>query len=276
MSYPTSNRCPAGSSSSSSSSPTRHYSSYHDDDKHHNHDTDNDKAPLIHKQPPPSPTPSVATTVTSTATGLSSSSPSTTDASTSSPATSDLLTSWEMLKLCIPVIPSQLGWAVGEALLIPYLMSLGLAETTANAIWLVNPLVGFFVQPWIGAWSDRCKGRWGRRRPFLFAFHFGIMAGLLMIGFAPELHGLLFPGVEAFDGRGKASGTLLLLIFTGCVLMELSNDLLTIPSRALLNDNLPEEQIEQGNAWYDTSHSADRHPHTPLIQRSRLTANRCP
>ena len=200
------------------------------------------------RPPPPS-----ATTVTSTA-GLSSSSPSTTDASASA-SSSDLLTSWEMLKLCIPVIPSQLGWAVGEALLIPYLMSLGLEETTANAIWLVNPLVGFFVQPYIGAWSDRYKGPWGRRRPFLFAFHFGIVAGLLMIGFAPELHQLLFPSVEPFDDESKASGTLLLLIFTGCVLMELSNDLLTIPSRALLNDNLPEEQIDQGNAWFSAMNS---------------------
>ena len=239
MSYQTTNRLTP--QAAGSSSPARHSAHNHDDGS----STDNDQAPLISKY---SPTPSVATTVTSS-TGLSSSSPSTTDASAS--AASDLLSSWEMLKLCIPVIPSQLGWAVGEALLIPYLMSLGLEETTANAIWLVNPLVGFFVQPYIGAWSDRYKGPWGRRRPFLFAFHFGIVAGLLMIGFAPELHQLLFPTIEPFDDESKASGTLLLLIFTGCVVMELSNDLLTIPSRALLNDNLPEEQIDQGNAWYD-------------------------
>ena len=165
------------------------------------------------------------------------------------------LSSWELLSLCVPVIPSQLGWAVGEALLIPYLVSLGLEETTANAIWLVNPLVGFFVQPYIGAWSDGYSGPWGRRRPFLFVFHFGIVAGLLTIGFAPELHRLLFPAVEAFDDEARASITLLLLIFTGCVVMELSNDLLTIPSRALLNDNLPEAQLEQGNAWFSAMNS---------------------
>ena len=169
--------------------------------------------------------------------------------------TSDLLSSWEMLKLCIPVIPSQLGWAVGEALLIPYLMSLGLAETTANAIWLVNPLVGFFVQPLVGASSDACTSRWGRRRPFLLVFHFGIIVGLVMIGFAPELHGLLFPHTSAYDEQGRASATLLTLIFSGCVIMELSNDLLTIPSRALLNDCLPEEQIDQGNAWFSAMNS---------------------
>ena len=248
MSYQSSNRlAPNATNHPPASTPTNNSHTAYNDDSN----TDNDMAaPLISKH---SPTPSIATTVTSTA-GLSSSSPSTTDASASSPS-SDLLSSWEMLKLCIPVIPSQLGWAVGEALLIPYLMSLGLEETTANAIWLVNPLVGFFVQPYIGAWSDRYKGPWGRRRPFLFAFHFGIVVGLLMIGFAPELHQLLFPTVQPFDDEAKASGTLLLLIFTGCVLMELSNDLLTIPSRALLNDNLPEEQIDQGNAWFSAMNS---------------------
>ena len=169
--------------------------------------------------------------------------------------TSHLLSSWEMLRLCIPVIPSQLGWAVGEALLIPYLMSLGLAETTANSIWLVNPLVGFFVQPIIGAWSDRSTSRWGRRRPFLLLFHLGIVAGLLMIGFAPELHSLLLPHLAAYHEDGTPSASLLGLIFSGCVLMELSNDLLTIPSRALLNDNLPEEQIDQGNAWFSAMNS---------------------
>ena len=165
------------------------------------------------------------------------------------------LSGWALLSLCVPVIPSQLGWAVGEALLIPYLMSLGLEETTANAIWLINPIVGFFVQPYIGAWSDRYRGSWGRRRPFLFAFHAGIIGGLLMISFAPELHSLVFPSAEPFDAQSKANVSLLTVIFTGCVLMELSNDLLTIPSRALLNDNLPEAQVEQGNAWFSAVNS---------------------
>ena len=166
-----------------------------------------------------------------------------------------LLTVVGMFRLCIPVIPSQLGWAVGEALLIPYLMSLGLEETSANAIWLVNPFVGFFVQPLVGGCSDGCRSAWGRRTPFLFLFHCGISMGMLLIGFAPEVHGFLFPWRSAFDAERRAESSLLFLIFSGCVVMELCNDLLTIPSRALLNDRLPAEQIGQGNATFSAMNS---------------------
>ena len=39
--------------------------------------------------------------------------------------------------------------------------------------WIVSPILGFFVQPIIGMWSDTCKCRWGRRRPFILAFAIG-------------------------------------------------------------------------------------------------------
>jgi sugar phosphate permease len=102
----------------------------------------------------------------------------------------DKLSTWQLFRLCVPVIPSQLGWAVGEALLIPYMISLGVDETAANAIWLVNPMVGFFVSPLIGSCSDTCNSKWGRRRPFLLIFHIGIALGLIIIAFAKDL--LLF------------------------------------------------------------------------------------
>lgn len=34
-------------------------------------------------------------------------------------------------------------------------------------------LEGFLIQPLIGAWSDRCTSRFGRRRPFIFALAIG-------------------------------------------------------------------------------------------------------
>ena len=39
--------------------------------------------------------------------------------------------------------------------------------------WLVSPILGFFFQPIVGVWSDTCKCRWGRRRPFILAFAIG-------------------------------------------------------------------------------------------------------
>ncbi len=39
--------------------------------------------------------------------------------------------------------------------------------------WLISPILGFFFQPIVGMWSDTCKCRWGRRRPFILAFAIG-------------------------------------------------------------------------------------------------------
>jgi solute carrier family 45 protein 1/2/4 len=36
--------------------------------------------------------------------------------------------------------------------------------------WLISPILGFFFQPIVGMWSDTCKCRWGRRRPFIGAY----------------------------------------------------------------------------------------------------------
>lgn len=47
----------------------------------------------------------------------------------------ELLSTWELILLCIPVVPSQLGWALGESVLVPYLISLGVQEELANVIW---------------------------------------------------------------------------------------------------------------------------------------------
>lgn len=40
-------------------------------------------------------------------------------------------------------------------------------------VWLISPIIGFFLQPIVGMWSDTCKCRWGRRRPFILAFAIG-------------------------------------------------------------------------------------------------------
>ena len=47
--------------------------------------------------------------------------------------------------------------------------------------WLISPILGFFLQPIIGMWSDTCKCRWGRRRPFILAFAIGAYIGVTML-----------------------------------------------------------------------------------------------
>lgn len=49
-------------------------------------------------------------------------------------------------------------------------------------VWLAGPLSGLLVQPLIGAFSDKCTSRFGKRRPYIFVS--GILTCLSMLGVA--------------------------------------------------------------------------------------------
>ena len=136
---------------------------------------------------------------------------------------------------------------MGESLLIPYLLSLGVSNTVANFAWLINPVFGLFLQPVLGHASDSCTSAMGRRRPFLFLFHLGSVCGLLTVVFAADVLHLL--GYPAYS-EGGASTVLVGLIFLGFATADMCHDLMLMPARALLNDQLPDEQIDQGNSSF--------------------------
>lgn len=52
----------------------------------------------------------------------------------------------------------------------------------SHAVWVVGPLSGLIVAPLVGALSDRCTTRYGRRKPFIFG---GMVATVSsMLGFS--------------------------------------------------------------------------------------------
>ena len=53
---------------------------------------------------------------------------------------------------------------------------------------------------------------------------------------------------------------LTVLIFIGVAFMNLSDDFMLIPSRALLNDKLPAPQLEHGNAFFGFIQALGNHP----------------
>ena len=63
-------------------------------------------------------------------------------------------------------------------------------------------------QPWIGHASDRCKSRWGRRRPFIFILGLAAAVGLQMVAWAHEIVVALGAGVILNAVRIKMSASL--------------------------------------------------------------------
>ena len=60
-------------------------------------------------------------------------------------------------------------WPLFNSLIPPFLEDLGLSALVVGFILTWDNLINMFVQPWVGARSDRTRSRWGRRKPWLMA-----------------------------------------------------------------------------------------------------------
>ena len=74
---------------------------------------------------------------------------------------------WYMILLTISILGLQIAWSIEMSSGSPYLLSLGLTKDALAFVWIAGPLSGVLVQPYVGAKSDRCTCRFGRRRPFM-------------------------------------------------------------------------------------------------------------
>ena len=109
---------------------------------------------------------------------------------------------------------------------VPELVDDEIKGTAIGAIVVVGLIVAILVQPMAGAFSDRVRMRWGRRRPIMAAGIAAAMPCLLFVAYAPN-YGLLFvamvllqiaaniahgpyqgviPDQVPTDTRGRASG----------------------------------------------------------------------
>jgi maltose/moltooligosaccharide transporter len=120
----------------------------------------------------------------------------------------------------------QFGWGLQMANMSAIYSYLGANPGDIALLWLAAPVTGVLIQPLIGQASDRVWTRLGRRRPFILAGAILASLSLILMPNSPTVWiaaGLLW----VLDGTINAS-------------MQ--------PFRALVADNLPEEQSSQGFA----------------------------
>lgn len=103
----------------------------------------------------------------------------------------------------------------------------GLSTTLTGFIMTLDNLAALFILPYVGAWSDRLRTRWGRRKPF-------IAAG------APL-------ALASFIAIPNALGNPLGLFMAAIIVMLLSMDLFRTPVIALMPDITPSPQRSQAN-----------------------------
>lgn len=124
-------------------------------------------------------------------------------------------------------------------------------QSLHSSNWLIalvmSTLPGIFnttLCPWVSFKSDRHRGRWGRRIPFILATMPFLAVSLVLIGFSDELgrwvHGAFFAGSAV---RQSSVIILLLAIFAGC--FDLFNMFVNSVYWYLFNDVVPPEHLGQ-------------------------------
>ncbi len=136
------------------------------------------------------------------------------------------LSFWQIWNMSFGFLGIQFGWGLQMANMSAIYSYLGANADSLAILWLAAPVTGVIIQPLIGQSSDRLWTRLGRRRPFILGGAILASTALILMPNCPSVWmaaGLLW----VLDGTINAS-------------MQ--------PFRALVADNLPEEQNAQGFA----------------------------
>lgn len=169
-------------------------------------------------------------------------------------------TRFELFRLSAIAMAIEFAYAAETSFVSPILLQIGIDHKHMSMAWGLSPLIGFFVSPLLGSISDRCKLRWGRRRPIISVLSLGILFGLVLVPYGKDLGVLLgdvgynytnatqvdvsqsVPGVETGATAANFKYAVILTIL-GMVLLDFDADTCQTPARTYLLDMcVPEEQ----------------------------------
>eukprot|EP01133_Synstelium_polycarpum_P006565 gene6565-7611_t len=144
---------------------------------------------------------------------------------------------------CSGWCPIHLYFALGTPL---FKQKFKLTPSTITLIQsTAGPISGFIIQPIIGVYSDNCKSRWGRRRPFITAGAFFCVVSLLAIAFSPDIGLLCGDNKNGTTPHDFKIGILIAII--GFCVMNLAVNVMQGPTRSLVADLAGDKQ-QLGNA----------------------------
>ncbi|XP_069315730.1 solute carrier family 45 member 3 [Eulemur rufifrons] len=117
--------------------------------------------------------------------------------------------------------------AAGITYVPPLLLEVGVEEKFMTMVLGIGPVLGLVSVPLLGSASDHWRGRYGRRRPFIWALSLGILLSLFLIPRAGWLAGLLCPDPRPLE---------LALLIMGVGLLDFCGQVCFTPLEALLSD----------------------------------------
>ncbi len=138
---------------------------------------------------------------------------------------------WQIWNMSFGFLGIQFGFALQTGYASSILLTFGAKVDNLSWFWLAAPLTGMIIQPIIGHYSDRTWNRLGRRRPYFLT---GALLSGLALCFLPNSSGLAFLISPIIVGAGML------------MLMDASFNVAMEPFRALVADNLPDSQHNDG------------------------------
>lgn len=141
------------------------------------------------------------------------------------------LSVWQIFTMSFGFMGIQFGFALQNGNTSRILRSFGADVEQLPMFWIVAPLVGMIVQPIIGHYSDKTWNRLGRRKPYFLTGAILSSAALIFLPNSGNLAGIV-PAL--WIGAGMV------------MIMDASFNIAMEPFRALVADNLPDQQRTLG------------------------------
>ena len=128
----------------------------------------------------------------------------------------------------------QIAYALQSANISRIFATLGADPHQLSFFWILPPLMGMLVQPFIGKWSDRTWNRLGRRKPYLLA---GSIVAVLVMLLLPNAGSISFSNRIMLGLNGAMWFGLFSLIF-----LDTSINVAMQPFKMMVGDMVSEEQ----------------------------------
>lgn len=138
---------------------------------------------------------------------------------------------WQIWNLSFGFLGVQAGFALQNANVSRILSNYGADLHNLSFFWLLAPIMGLIIQPWVGASSDRTWNRLGRRKPFILGGAIAAAFGMFLMPNSQLLLAII-PAV--------AFGAIML------AMMDASFNVTFQPFRSLVADMTPAEQTNIG------------------------------
>ncbi|GAA5902876.1 hypothetical protein JCM6882_009150 [Rhodosporidiobolus microsporus] len=148
------------------------------------------------------------------------------------------------LVLTVSFLGLQLVWSCEMAQASPFLLSLGVSKSMMSVVFLAGPLSGLIVQPLVGHFSDSCKSRLGRRRPFIIAGCVVTSVAVMMLGWSREI-----AGVFAEEGGSLHQHLSIACAVISVYLIDFAVNVVQAMDRSLLVDVVSPSLQPAANAW---------------------------